>query len=267
MFRKLLFFVLALLLLSSALGFTQFNKTVQAFQFTVDGNLQQQTLAATVRLTLFAPLTDAQGNLQYVTVDGQKALQYTVGEGLGTLTRNGQDVFVVTHDHWTLLTPNLAKVQFHNVSGELLLELSGEAFQQLVRYRDGGTLVLNAPDELVSRLTAVPAGDSRSVSKNDFVYLAYRQPDSGAVSVAVMVVKELSQYQGQPVYRLVSLDGASVVGGNSGGGAYVNGKLVGNMWTTTMERQVLRATGEVVSGQMQTDLSLVAQLPPSVLGQ
>ena len=267
MLRKLLFIGLALLIVSSALGFTKFNKTVLVASYTVDANAQQQILAATVRITLFAPLTDDQGNPQYVMVDGQKAIQYTVGEGLGTLTRNGQDVFIVTHDHWTLLTPSLHKAQFHNVTGELLLEVSGADFQQLLRYRDGGTMVLNAVAELVGGLTAISTGNSQSVNQNNIVYLAYRQPHTGSISVAAMLVQELSDFQGQPVFRLVSLDGTSVVGGNSGGGVYVDGQLVGNMWTTIMVHQVSRMTGEVVSDQMQTDLSLVAQLPLAILGQ
>ncbi len=267
MLPKLLFIGLALLLLSSALGFTKFNRTVLASSYTIDKTTQQRILAATVRITLFAPLTDEQGNPQYVTVNGQKAIQYMVGEGLGTLTRSGQDTFIVTHDHWTLLTPNLTKVQFHNTANELLLEVSGAEFQQLIRYRDGGTMVLDAADELVGGLTAVSTGSSQSVGKNSIIHLAYRQPHSGVISVAAMLVQELSDFRGQPVYRLVSLDGASVVGGNSGGGAYVDGQLVGNMWTTTMEREVSVATGEEVGSRAQTDLSLVAQLPLAALAQ
>ncbi len=145
--------------------------------------------------------------------------------------------------------------------------MSGAEFQQLIRYRDGGTMVLNVMDELVAGLTAVPAGNSQSVSKNSIVHMAYRQPHSGEISVAAMLVQEVSNFQGQPVYRLVSLDGASVVGGNSDGGAYGDGRLVGNMWTTTMEREVSRSTGEVVSERTQTDLSLVAQLPMTLMAQ
>lgn len=267
MLRKILFSSLAFLLVSSVLGFTKFNKAVLASSYTIDANTQQQILAATVRITLFAPLTDDQGNPQYVTVDGQKAIQYTVGEGLGTLARSGSDVFIVTHDHWTLLTPNLTKAQFYNVAGELLLEVSGSEFQQMTRYRDGGTMVLNAVNGLVNGLTPVTVGNSQSVNKNDIVHLAYRQPHTGAISVAAMLVQELSDFQGRPVFRLISLDGASVVGGNSGGGAYVNGQLVGNMWTTTMERQVSRTTGEVIGDRTQTDLSLVAQLPQAIIMQ
>ena len=267
MLRKLLFIGLALLIVSSALGFTNFNKTVLASSYTIDASAQQQILAATVRITLIAPLTDEQGNPQIVMVDGQKAIQYTVGEGLGTLTRNGQDVFIVTHDHWTLLTPNLHKVQFHNVANELLLEMSGADFQQMIRSRDGGTMVLNAVVELVDGLTAINAGDGRTVKQDDVAFIAYRQPENGRITTAAMIVKQTSTYQEQPVFQLNSHNGEVVIGGNSGGCMVINGLLVGNMWTTTMERQVLRETGEVVSPLAQTSVSLAARFSAELLGQ
>jgi hypothetical protein len=267
MLRKLLFISFIGFLLMVSLGFTSFNKTVLASQVTIDPNVRQQILAATVRITLFAPLTDEQGNPQFVTVDGQKAIQYTVGEGLGTLTRSGSDVFVVTHDHWTLLTPNLTKVQFHNVANDLLLEVSGTDFLQLIRYRDGGTMVLNVTNELIARLTAVPAGDSRSVGKNDVVYLAYRQPHDGAISVAAMLIKKETTYKGQSVFRLTNSNDEFVVDGNSGGGVLVDGRLIGNMWGTILEQELSPTIGENSNPLLQTSSSLAAQLPLEVLVQ
>jgi len=261
MLRKLLFISLALLLLSSALGFTKFDRTVLASPYTIDETTRQRILAATVRITLFAPVADEQGNPLITTVDGEQVIQYIAGEGLGTLVRQGSETIIVTHDHWTLLTPNLTKVQFHNTANELLLEVSGEAFRQSIRYRDGGTMILTAADELAARLTAVGMGDGRSANRNDVLLLAYRQPQNGAISVAAMAVKQFSAYQNRPVFQMTSLNGESIVPGNSGGGLFRNGRLVGNMWTMTMEREVSRKTGEVISPQAETSLSLVAQLP------
>ena len=263
MLRKLLFISLALLLLGSALSFTKLNKTVLASEYSIDEAAKQQILAATVRISLFAPLTDNQGEIEYVTVDGQKAIQYVIGEGLGTLTRSGQDVFILTHDHWTLLTANLHKVQFHNVAGELLLEMSGAEFQQLIRYRDGGTMVLNAPNELSAKMVATGVGNGRSVQNSDTLLIAYRQPNSGAIDVAAMRLEKLSVYKEQTVYRLSSQNEESVVSGNSGGGVWVDGKLVGNMWTTILEQEVSRITGKLVSPITQTNHSFAAPLPAS----
>ena len=267
MLRKLLFISFIGFLLTVSLGFTNFNKKVLASQVTIDPTVRQQILAATVRITLFAPLTDEQGNPQYVTVDGQQAIQYTVGEGLGTLTRSGADVFIVTHDHWSLLTSNLTKVQFHNVANELLLEVSGAEFEQMLRYHDGGTILLDAPNELLVWLTAVPAGDSSAVGRNDIVYLAYRQPHSGAIDVAAMLVKKETSYKGKPVFRLTSLNNEFVVDGNSGGGVLFNGKLIGNMWGTILEQELSQLNGASNNPLMQTSSSLAAQLPLSIAAQ
>ena len=49
------------------------------------------------------------------------------------------------------------------------------------------------------------------------------------------------------------------------GGVWLDGQLVGSMWTTTMEREVSRTTGEVVSPMSETSLSLAAVLPLHVL--
>lgn len=265
MLRKLLFIGLALLLMSSALGFTKLNKTVLASQYIIDDHARQQILQATVRITLIAPLTDAQGNPQTVIVDGQLAKQYVAGEGLGTLTQLGADLVIVTHDHWTLLTPNLTKVQFHNVANELLLEVSGDAFSQMIRYRDGGTMVLAAPGELAMGLVAGGLGYGRTIQKNDVVLIAFRQPDSGEISVAAMQVAKQDSHQGQPVYRLSSLNGDSIVSGNSGGGVWADDLLVGNMWTTTMEQGGSWLTRKTSDPLTQTSQGLAAQLPTALV--
>ncbi|MFQ5436881.1 MAG: hypothetical protein ACE5FD_18645, partial [Anaerolineae bacterium] len=134
MLRKILFISLVISIIGIGLGFTQLNATVLAANYIVDENTQQQILGATMRITLFVPVADEQGNPIITTVDGQQVIQYVAGEGLGTLVRQGNEMLIITHDHWTLLTPNLRKVQFHNVANELLLEVSGEAFRQSIRY-------------------------------------------------------------------------------------------------------------------------------------
>jgi hypothetical protein len=265
MLRKLLFISLALLLVGSVFGFKKVNKLILAAQYHIDEAARQQILQATVRITLIAPLTDAWGNAEMVMVDGQLARQFVAGEGLGTLTQHGSEFVVVTHDHWTLLTPNLHKVQFHSAANELLLEMSGDAFQQLIRYQDGGTMVLTAPGELGVSGAVGQLGNRRTPVKNDVLLIAFRQPQSGEISVAAMQVTKLSSYEGQPVYRLTSLHGDSVVGGNSGGGVWVDGQLVGNMWTTTMEVGGTWLSGQAADSLAQTSQSLAAQLPETFL--
>ena len=52
--------------------------------------------------------------------------------------------------------------------------------------------------------------------------------------------------------RLQSLDGQAVVGGDSGGGVWVNGRFAAAMWTTVMMEN--RGTGV----QRATDVSIAA---------
>ena len=267
MFRRILFIILALSLISIAVRFTTFSKTALASLAGIDETTRKQILGATVYISLFAPLTDAQGNPEIVQVDGQKAIQLTVGEGLGTLAHQDGELVIVTHDHWPLLTADLRRVEFHNVEHELLLQLNGEQFIQLVRYRDGGTMVLTAPDKVVGHLTAVPLGRGNSAAIGDTVILAYRQPDGGEVGAAVMLVQKESAYKGQPVYRLVSLNGEVVSEGNSGGGVIFGGQLIGNMWGTILTEEVSIMTGRGTGSPQQTSFSVVSQLPAAISTQ
>ena len=257
MFRKILFFSLALFLIGGVMKVTTGSKPALASPITIDKTIEQHILDSTLRITLYAPLTDAQGNPQYVLENGQQVMQLTVNEGLGTLTRQGGDPFIVTHDHWLLLTPGLRRVQFHNVAKELLLDLSGEQFLQLIRYRDGGTMVLAAPQELAAGRASISLGDSRSAGKNDTLYLAHRS-EGGEINVAAMVVQREETYKGQPVFRLTSLNGEVVLEGNSGGGVLAGGLLVGNMWGTVLVEDV---SGPDAHSPQQTAFSLAAQLP------
>ncbi|MEJ2753258.1 MAG: hypothetical protein P8169_11375, partial [Chloroflexota bacterium] len=159
MLHKLLLFTLILLLAGSALKAAAFSRPVLASPVVVEEEIAQTILGATVRISMYAPLTDEQDNIQYVRENGKKAIQLTVNDGLGTLTRRGDELFIITHDHWLLLNPDsaasLLRVEIHDVEQNLLLQLSGEQFMRLISYRDGGTMVLTAPDELADLLTAV----------------------------------------------------------------------------------------------------------------
>jgi hypothetical protein len=145
-----------------------FSKQTLASPSTVDDRVAQQFLEATLRITLYAPLTDAQGNPQYVEENERQVLQLNASEGLGTLANQAGDLLIVTHDHWQM-TPDLWLVQFHSPANELLLELSGEEFQQLIRYRDGGTMLLTAPQALAAGRLPIPLGSSREVGRDDIV--------------------------------------------------------------------------------------------------
>jgi hypothetical protein len=237
MVRKLVFTTLIIAILGSGILFAPglAIRTVLAGRGEVDDSTRQQMLAATVQIVLLAPVVDEAGQPVITNNGGDLQMQYQVGEGLGTLVNTGNELVIVTHDHWSLLDAGLAKARFYSADDVLLAELSGAEFLGLIRSRDGGTLVLNAPAALLaSGLVPAALGDSDTAGWGDLVAVVYRQPGTGELSVKQMAVTSVEDYQTRPSYALQSAEGTVVVPGNSGGGVWQDGRLVGNMWTTTV---------------------------------
>ena len=211
---------------------------------------RQTILDATVRMTMYAQ--DSSDGL------ARNERQYVLGDGLGTLVQDGPHSYIVTHDHWSRVTDKLNRVQFHNAAGELLLELERDWFYSLVQYRDGGTMVLAAPEAIQNQLRAVPVAKNQAVQENQQLLMAFWQPEaSEQVTVEPVSVMMTESYEGQTAYRMNSLNGKVVVQGNSGGGVFVDGKLVGNMWETLVVRQ--QVDGEVSGEGTATTMSRAAQ--------
>jgi len=260
--RKLLFITLIGILLSSACVFGPGSQTapVQALDFPNDGVVKQNILEATVLITLFAPVLDESGNPKIFEVNGgEKQRQLTVGDGLGTLVRVGNKTVIITHDHWSLLTRNLYKAQFHSTSNKLLLELDGAMFTSLIRYRNGGIIVLVAPDLLSAQMSAVElVGEDVALQEDDALMIAYWQPESNKpVSVEPVIVETIELYQDLPSIKMKSLSGKVVIYGNSGGGVFFHGRLVGTIWTSLQWQLVV---GEDIGVATPTSLSRAALL-------
>jgi hypothetical protein len=167
------------------------------------------------------------------------ASQYVIADGLGTLVADWNGTYIVTHDHWSLLDRESGLVQLGNASGEQVLEIELATLKNLIRYRDGGTLVFDAPAELASTDNLTPAmistTGSQELEYGDPFLLAHRQRDGrGGVSIMKVSLERTGYKLGQPTIRLQTPDGQSIIGGDSGGGVWLKGKLVGNMWTTIM---------------------------------
>lgn len=230
---------------------------VLAQTYEIDPETRQHILEATVQITLYAPLLDETGQPKLIEINGQQQRQFTIGEGLGTLVSEGGRVVIVTHDHWTLLD-DMTKATFADVHGKVLLTVTAVEFQQMIQYRDGGTMLLalaNRPQG-----TAVLSSRQGMIGRDDVLLLAYRQPETMQVDVVPMLVDEMKLYRERPSYYLHSLNNEVVVGGNSGGGLFVDGELVGNMWITLVTQEVMRTTGTAMGPEKQTNLSIAAQL-------
>ena len=157
---------------------------------------------------------------------------------------------------------------------ELLLELGGTAFKNLIRYRDGGTMVLRAPAELVqnaavsSVVSLVPVADSnpgKVVVPGDIVLIAVRVPGDGHRVYTVMAVVESLQHQfGIPCLTLRRLNGKQIEPGDSGGGVWSEGRLVANLWYRIKHRvRSAGADGELAETMRLADVS-VAAVPPAL---
>jgi hypothetical protein len=185
---------------------------------------------ATVQISLYAPL-------------GENSREKLYAFGLGTLVRAGGENRIITHDHWGAVLDGVSKAQFASADGRPLLELDGAAFRALIRHRDGGTMVLEAPDMLVMtrpwapRLKPVAVGDGAGVQAGDTVTVAYRLPAAGRESVSTFeaLVQSMEIKDGRPAWRLQSAEGERVIPGDSGGGIWKDGELVGNLWACVVE--------------------------------
>lgn len=146
---------------------------------------------------------------------------------------------LITHDHWSQLTSDLGNVQFRNAAGTLLAKLDLYRFKQMILSRNGGTMILSAPDA-IQHLAAVIA---------DEFWLVHRQEERLVVSAVHRVGTELKNEVA--VWRL---KGQTVTGGDSGGEVWINGRLIATTWAAIMIDNTVTYERKV------TDLSLAALL-------
>ena len=161
-----------------------------------------------------------------------------VTEGLGTLVNYGDERFIMTHNHWPLLAPDVERVELRNASGGLLVLLSRYNFHTLVRYRDAGTLMLKAPPQL-SGITAAELGDSSTLSAGDRLWLATHDAQQGhAVDIIRTDIGQAGNSESDmPGQLWLRCSETAVAPGDSGGGVWHDGRLVGNMWAVVESLQ------------------------------
>lgn len=155
--------------------------------------------------------------------------------GLGTVVAHNGQLLIVTHDHWSRLTPGLHEVELRDASGQLLLTLDAHAFRALIVYRDGGTMVLQAPETPGG---LIPAKPSALGGGWDRVWFARRAAGSGDATVEV-VAATVSGVEGAAAparMHLRTADGSALLPGDSGGGVWSNGQLLGNVWAAGIQR-------------------------------
>jgi hypothetical protein len=233
---------------------------------------RQQILRASVMITMIVPEIDRE---PMVVDEGLpippdeyrpmfKPDSYLVSEGLGTLVNSGDETLLITHDHWSLLDRNLGTVRFGGATSETLFEIDLLQFKKLIRYRDGGTMILEAPRGIEDSRQLIPAkltgehGRSQELVSGGTVLVTYRQhDDKGGISIVEAAVQRVEERKGKTVVRLQSRNERSIVGGDSGGGVWFEGTLSGNTWNTIMVESL--STG----ARRQTSFSIAALYPSS----
>ncbi len=203
---------------------------------------EQQLLNASVQIIMSVFQKPQAGSGASQNNAGNRIL----ANGIGSIIEVRGEVLIVTHNHWGAALQRMSLVEFRDAENELLLRLFGFQFQALIRYQDKGTLVLDIPDDLEPFLSAgvggsnnrgglIPgkSGNSGKVKPGAIVEVAYRQGGNRQeIGSLRAVVESVAHYKGLPIFRLRSLNGQPVLPGDSGGGIWFNGKLVGNLWAS-----------------------------------
>jgi len=154
-----------------------------------------------------------------------------IGYGIGTLIQvNGQSL-LVTHNHWRKTLEDITIVRFFDADHNLLKALIGKEYRELVIRADSGTQVLLPPQELIDNLVPVNLDILGQISVGENVdVVCWDKPSREKANIQHAVIEEISTYQGVPIYKLRNLDGDPIQPGDSGGGVWHEGVLVGNNW-------------------------------------
>jgi hypothetical protein len=225
-FKLIVAIIIGLVILSV---FSAPTKALSKPNFSVDRAMQARILSATVQIRLFTPIASAKpvGN----------RYPYLMSQGLGSLVRAGNGYRIITHNHWSTLE-QVEFVKIYDANFMLLLEMNGAAFRDLILQQDAGALVLQAPSELVKKLRTPPgsfleasSNDELKLSAGDQVLMVHQKPgQEDKVAVMPAVIEQRVTFRGQPAFQLRALDGSPLIPGDSGGGLWYNGYLVGDLW-------------------------------------
>lgn len=199
--------------------------------YTIDPNRRQAILNASIRIVMYGPariveITNDNGATEQAT----SRKQYN---GIGTVVNVNGEHRIVTHDHWPTMSDARFTIQMLDAWGTVLTEMSGPEFAQLLRYRDGGTVVLLTPQTVSDAVEPFQWHNETDASVGDIVYVARQHPTlDNIIDVVVAQVEVDRTHNGRQTVDLRTLNGDVIIPGDSGGGVWLDGQLVGNMWST-----------------------------------
>lgn len=201
------------------------SKSLTQTETTIDPAFAATILRTTVQIKLYIPKQDLQ------TYSIPRA--YILADSLGTLAKWQGETVIVTHNHWDSMLNEAEFVLILDSQGNITHELSGIDFRALVRYQNTGTMILAAPACQVEGCYPYLAdiGDQEDVAPGDFVVFVHQAAvEDYRLASHPAQVAALSQYKATGVFKLRSLEGQKIIAGDSGGGIWFDGRLVGNIW-------------------------------------
>jgi hypothetical protein len=165
---------------------------------------------------------------------GNKDGSYLLTSGLGSMVAwQGRNV-ILTHNHWGEALEEADYVDILDSDGMLLCELGKDALLSLVLYSDPGTLVLYNP-----KGPWLPSGnvaENENVENGDIVMIAH-QDKANPGKVNIMQAKVVNQRgKDGSIILGVAAENGTIIPGDSGGGIWLDGKLVGNTWAIEKNR-------------------------------
>lgn len=249
--KKILVFIIGLVLTSIfALGTMDLNQgSLEREQMVNEAEMPGDVRNATVLIEMQLP------NLEQ-PLDGNLFLGY----GIGTLIQvNGQSL-LITHNHWKILE-DITIVRFFDADRNLLKTIIGKEYRELVLHADAGTQILQPPQELLDNLVSVNLDIVGQIQVGESVeVVCWDKPARDRAGIQQAVIEEISNYNGVQVYKLRSLEGEPIQPGDSGGGVWHEGILVGNNW---MVEAISNGTN-VETTRVYTDVSYAAVLSVDV---
>lgn len=171
----------------------------------------------------------------------------TFEQGIGSMFHYAGETLILTHNHWTKIT-DFAKVVIRSAQNVLLLEISGREFFTSVYYRDQGSIIIKAPAGLSLQSNADVASLPDLQVKDELVLVHQSKLEPGKLDVMLVQIQTPISDQGVSTYKINVQNGKKINPGDSGGGLWYNGQLVGNTWAYYHEADA-------------TQIGIVAQLP------
>jgi hypothetical protein len=225
-----------------------------------DQAARQRILEVTIKIRMISP-AEAKNSQFAGDNDISPRDENMFGYGLGTLAKIDGETVIITHDHWSLLSDPQTVILISSLVDDMKLVIGSNEFVNLIRYRDSGTMIVNAPAQLAARSSLAPeliAESELEVQPGDILYIVHRQLEQNdALTVEPVALKSVDESETPSSITLQSINGIVVGPGNSGGGVWHEGHLVANIWSVVLNQE----SGTVNNDYQPTNLSQAAQLP------